>query len=118
MRRAFYALLLSAVLTLVVLPFLDPRGYPGWYGVLVLVPSVMFVPAAYLAWTGRRGGVLLGMLLAIVTFALMLLDIMGLTPVPPAPLETKSLEIITIVVQSLVFQVCARAYRRTALTPA
>ena len=115
MRRASYALALSAFLTLVVLPLLDPRGYPAWYWFLVLVPYVMFVPAAYLAWKGRRGGALLGMILAVVTTALMLLDAMALTPLLPAPLEIRSFDLITTVVQVFVFQLCARAYREMAI---
>jgi len=115
LRRASYALALSAFLTLVVLPLLDPRGYPAWYWFLVLVPYVMFVPAAYLAWKGRRGGALLGMILAVVTTALMLLDAMALTPLLPAPLEIRSFDLITTVVQVFVFQLCARAYREMAI---
>ena len=114
LKRAFYSIVASILLTLVIIPSVDPRGY-SWYWYVLLVPSAMFIAAAYLTWTGRTGGLALGMILSIVTAILMLLDVVGLTPVPPAPTTVKVLSLATTIVQIFVFQLCWAGYREMRL---
>jgi len=114
-KRAFYSIVASILLTLVIIPSVDPRGY-SWYWYVLLVPSAMFIAAAYLAWTRRSGGLVLGMILSVVTAILMLLDVVGLTPVSPPPTTVKVLSLVTTIVQVFVFQLCWAGYREMKLT--
>ena len=114
-KRAFYSIVASILLTLVIIPSVDPRGY-SWYWYVLLVPSVMFIAAAYLTWTRRAGGLALGMILSVVTALLMLLDVVGLTPVSPPPTTVKVLSLVTTIVQVFVFQLCWAGYREMKLT--
>lgn len=113
-KRAFYSIVASILMTLVVIPFFDLRGY-SWYWYVLLVPSAMFIGAAYLTWTGRAGGLALGMILSVVTGLLMLLDVMGLTPIPPPEFTVKVLSLVTTIIQIFVFQLCWAAYREMRL---
>jgi len=113
-KRAFYSMVATIILTLVIIPSIDPRGY-SWYWYVLLVPSAMFIAAAYLTWTGRPGGLALGMILSVVTAILMLLDVLGLTPVPQAPTAVKILSLLTTIIQIFVFRLCWSGYNEMKL---